>query len=114
MLKSAIPLDEAKRLATLQALHILDTPPEERFDRLSRLAQRLFNVPIVLISLVDANRQWFKSRQGLSVSETPRDISFCSHAILHEDALVIPDTTLDPRFLDNPLVTGEPSIRFYA
>ncbi|MGH7205018.1 MAG: response regulator [Nitrospiraceae bacterium] len=114
MIKPALPPDEPKRLAILRELHILDTPAEERFDRITRLAQRLFDVPIVLISLVDATRQWFKSRQGLSVSETARDISFCGHAILHESAMVVPDAQLDPRFADNPLVTGEPHIRFYA
>ena len=114
MLKPPRPPDEAKRLATLQALTILDTPPEERFNRIIRTAVRLFNVPIALISLVDENRQWFKACYGLEVSETPRDISFCGHAILSDDVLVIPDPRLDERFSDNPLVTGEPYIRFYA
>jgi signal transduction histidine kinase len=114
MLEPSLPPDEADRLAALRSLFILDTPPEERFDRLTRLAKRLFNVPIALISLVDANRQWFKSRQGLSVSETPRHISFCGHAILQDEPLVIEDALLDPRFADNPLVTGKPHVRFYA
>lgn len=108
------PEDEPQRLATLHALNILDSPPEERFDRLTRLAKRIFGVPIALVSLVDANRQWFKSRQGLDACETPRDISFCGHAILGQDVFMIPDTKQDPRFADNPLVTGEPHIRFYA
>ncbi len=109
-----IPADETARLADLRALGLLDTPPEERFDRITRTAVRLFGVPIALISLVDANRQWFKSCQGLGVSETSRDISFCTYAILGDEALVIEDALLDPRFAANPLVTGEPYIRFYA
>lgn len=110
----AKPADESTRLDTLRALDILDTLPEERFDRLTRLAKRLFDVPIALVSLVDADRQWFKSCVGLPVSETSRDISFCGHAILGDEILMIPDTLLDERFHDNPLVTGEPNIRFYA
>lgn len=108
------PQDEATRLDTLRALNILDTSPEERFDRLTRLAKRLFGVPMALVSLVDEDRQWFKSCQGLDASETPRDISFCGHAILGDDIFLIPDAALDERFHDNPLVTGEPHIRFYA
>ncbi len=106
--------DEAARLATLQALKVLDTPPEERFDRFTRLARRMFGVPIALVSLVDADRQWFKSRQGLEASETPREISFCGHAIHGSDVMVVPDAERDERFADNPLVTHDPSIRFYA
>jgi len=108
--------NENARLAALRALHLLDTEPEERFDRLTRLAKRLFNVPIALVSLVDADRQWFKSCVGLpeGMTETPRDVSFCAHAILDNDILSIPDTFADPRFSDNPLVIGEPKIRFYA
>ena len=108
------PIDEARRIDTLRALNILDTSSEERFDRLTRLAKRLFGVPIALVSLVDENRQWFKSCQGLGVSETARDISFCGHAILGEDIFLIPDAAEDERFNDNPLVTDEPHIRFYA
>lgn len=108
------PLDEQLRLATLRSLSILDTLPEDRFDRLTRLARRLFDVPIALVSLVDANRQWFKSSNGVLVRETPRAISFCGHAICQEELLLIPDTDLDPRFHDNPLVTGPPHVRFYA
>ncbi len=114
MPEAARPADEAKRLAALRSLNILDTPAEERFDRITRLAQRLFELPIALISLVDANRQWFKSCQGLDVPETDRSDSFCAHTILEDDVLVIPDATADPRFSDNPLVTGAPFIRFYA
>lgn len=114
MLEPRIPPDEADRLAALQALEILDTPPEERFDRVTRLAADLFEVPIALVSLIDSNRQWFKSCFGLETRQTPRSISFCGHAILSDSALVIPDAKADPRFADNPLVTAEPFIRFYA
>ena len=107
-------MNESQRLAALLGLDILDTPPEERFDRITRLAQRFFKVPITLISLVDAHRQWFKSRQGLSASETPLEMSFCAHAIKQSDPLVVPDARSDARFSDNPLVTGDPNIRFYA
>lgn len=106
--------DEQARLETLRSLSILDTPPEERFDRLTRMAKRLFGVPIALVSLVDENRQWFKSCFGLSVSETSRDISFCGHAILGNDLFIIPNTIEDERFADNPLVLNDPFIRFYA
>ncbi len=108
------PADEQVRLAVLRGLGILDTPAEERFDRITRLATRLYEVPIALVSLVDENRQWFKSRQGLDVAETPRDVSFCAHTILGDELLVISDAQLDERFADNPLVTGAPHIRFYA
>lgn len=114
MQKPEIPADDAARLDALQGLNILDTLPEERFDRLTRLASRLFDVPIALVSLVDQNRQWFKSCQGLGASETPRDISFCGHAILGDEIFVIPDAAADVRFHDNPLVTDDPNIRFYA
>jgi len=114
MLAPAKPVNEPERVHTLRALNILDTAPEERFDRLTRLARRLFDVPIALVSLVDTNRQWFKSCQGLGAAETPRDISFCGHAILGDQVLMIPDATSDERFHDNPLVTGDPHIRFYA
>ena len=108
------PADERTRLETLRSLQILDTLPEERFDRLTRLARKLFDVPIALVSLIDADRQWFKSSAGLEAKETPREISFCGHAILTEDILAVTDTALDERFHDNPLVTGDPKIRFYA
>ncbi|MDT8838742.1 sensor domain-containing diguanylate cyclase [Paraburkholderia fungorum] len=114
MLAAPIPNNEPARLATLRALRLLDTPSEERFDRLTRVARRLFKAPIALVSLIDENRQWFKSCIGLNVAETSRDISFCGHAILHDDVLVIPDARNDARFYDNPLVTGAPGIRFYA
>ncbi len=108
------PPNESERLSQLRDLALLDSDPEERFDRVTRLAQRLFNVPIALVSLVDEDRQWFKSRQGLDASETAREYSFCAHAILGEDVMQVPDATADPRFADNPLVLGAPEIRFYA
>lgn len=114
MLPPPIPANEPLRLATLKSLEILDTAPEERFDRLTRLARRLFGVPIAVVSLVDANRQWFKSCDGLPDREAPRSTSFCGHAIVSDDILLVPDARLDGRFHDNPLVTGEPMIRFYA
>lgn len=114
MKKPEIPVDELLRLETLQNLKLLDTDPEERFDRVTRLAKRLFGTKIALVSLVDDDRQWFKSCQGLDVKETGRDISFCGHAILGSDVLVVNDTHIDERFSDNPLVTDDPSIRFYA
>ncbi|MCH9639556.1 MAG: sensor domain-containing diguanylate cyclase [Betaproteobacteria bacterium] len=114
MKKPGIPIDENQRLKTLRSLNILDTPPEERFDRLTRMAKLMFGVPIALVNIVDENRQWFKSRIGLSVNETPRDVSFCGHAILGDEVFIIPDATRDDRFADNPLVTDDPYIRFYA
>ena len=109
-----IPDNEAQRLAALQSLNILDSAAEERFDRITRLAQKTFEVPIALISIVDADRQWFKSRCGLEAKQTSRDISFCGHAILGDSTFVINNTLDDVRFRDNPLVTGPPYIRFYA
>lgn len=114
MLPAPIPDDEPDRLAALRRLLVLDTPPEERFDRIASFAAREFDVPIVLVSLVDAHRQWFKAIVGLDVCETGRDISFCGHAITSDDVLVVRDASADPRFADNPLVVGEPFIRFYA
>lgn len=114
MKKPDIPQDEQTRLETLRSLDVLDTLPEERFDRLTRLAKRMFGVPIALVSLVDENRQWFKSCIGLDASETSRDISFCGHAILGNGIFIIPDTMEDQRFADNSLVLSEPNIRFYA
>lgn len=114
MIRPPLPPDETARLSTLRVLNVLDTEPEERFDRITRMAKRLFQVPIALISLVDADRQWFKSAQGLDVLETPRDLSFCGHAILSDDILLVPDAHLDPRFAGNPVVVGPPHVRFYA
>jgi ribonuclease BN (tRNA processing enzyme)/DNA-binding response OmpR family regulator len=112
--RARIPADEADRLSALRSLELLDTPREERFDRLTRLASRLLDVPIALISLVDSDRQWFKAAHGMEASMTPRERSFCAHAILEPDGLVVADAHLDARFADNPLVTGESHIRFYA
>ncbi|NHZ33013.1 PAS domain S-box protein [Massilia rubra] len=114
LLDAPVPADESARMAALCGLNILDTPPEERFDRITRTAQRAFGCPIALLTLVDSERQWFKSRRGLDVPETPRNISFCGHAILRDFPFIIPDAALDPRFADNPLVLGPPHIRFYA
>ncbi|HYF58725.1 MAG TPA: sensor domain-containing diguanylate cyclase [Burkholderiaceae bacterium] len=109
-----MPPNEALRLASLRGLHVLDTPAEERFDRVTRLARSLFDVSIAVVSLVDSERQWFKSIQGLDAAETPRDVSFCGHAILSDEIFEVQDATQDERFHDNPLVTGPPDIRFYA
>ncbi len=114
MLTPAIPLDEDSRIATLRALNILDTPREDRYDRLTRLAMRVFNVPYSTISMIDTQRQWFKSIQGLTLCETSRDISFCAHAILYDEILYVGNALKDERFHDNPVVVGEPKIRFYA
>lgn len=114
MLEPEIPENETERICELQSLHVLDTAPEERFDRITRVASALFEVPIALVSMVDVNRQWFKSCVGLSASETGRDISFCGHTIMGDDIMMVEDATKDVRFADNPLVTGEPNIRFYA
>ncbi len=114
MQEAPLPVDEERRLAALRSLGLLDTPAEERFDRITRMAQRLLNVPIALVSLVDEDRQWFKSRQGLDAPETPRAMAFCSHAILGRDVMVVEDALADVRFVDNPLVSGDPNIRFYA
>ena len=113
-MRAAIPEDEEQRLASLRALKVLDTPLEDRFDRITRLAAALFNVPVALVSLVDENRQWFKSRHGLEVPETSRDSSFCAHVVCDREPMIVPDTFQDPRFADNPLVLHEPRIRFYA
>lgn len=114
MIGAPLPPDEEVRLAALGKLQVLDTPPEERFDRLTRLAKRLFGVPIAAVSFVDEDRQWFKSRQGLSLEETTRETSFCAHAILQDGILLVEDAAEDERFADNPLVTDDPNIRFYA
>lgn len=109
------PADETARLDALRAYEILDTVPEEAFDELTRLAAHICEMPIVLMSLVDSDRQWFKSRVGLDAESTPREESFCAHAILDQTRLLtVPDATLDPRFADNPLVTGDFHLRFYA
>ena len=109
-----VPSNEEQRLRALRAYNILDTPEETAFDRITSLAARLFNVPIALVSLIDEERQWFKSCYGLGVRETGRDLAFCSYTILSDQVMVVPDTLADPRFVHNSLVTGEPHIRFYA
>lgn len=109
-----LPVNEETRLKSLRSLNIMDTPFEERFDRLTRLAKRLYDVPISLVSLLDDRRQWFKSSEGMNVRETPREISFCGHAILGDELFIVNDTTTDERFSDSPLVLQEPYIRFYA
>lgn len=105
---------EKKRLNVLWQYEVLDTVPEEIFDDLTELAARICEAPIALISLVDEKRQWFKSRVGVSVSETSRDISFCAHAIRQPDLFIVPDATKDERFANNPLVVSDPKVRFYA
>ncbi|MCT0199299.1 GAF domain-containing protein [Synechococcus sp. CS-1325] len=113
-MKAALSEREDERLEALREYHILDTPPEQAFDDLTALAAYVCDVPIALVSLVDTDRQWFKAKLGIEALETSRDISFCAHAILEEEILVVQDTHLDARFVANPLVTSEPNIRFYA
>lgn len=114
MLEAPIPRNEAQRQQALDRLCVVDTPPEERYERIVRLAQRLLNTPIAIVSLIDHQRQWFKAINGLDVKETPRSISFCGHAIHNEHIFVVEDAARDPRFADNPLVVGAPHIRYYA
>ncbi|CAM4489327.1 GAF domain-containing protein [Corallococcus exiguus] len=114
MLPPPTPADEPRRLQALRSLCLLDTPAHERFDRIVRAAAHLFRVPISLVSLVDENRQWFKARIGLDGTETPRELSFCAHAILSPSTFIVPDALKDPRFHDNPFVLGAPFVRFYA
>jgi GAF domain-containing protein len=109
-----LPDDEPARVAALHALGILDTDPEERFDRLTREASQALDAPFALVSLVDANRQWFKSRQGIDDRQTPRDESLCAHAILEPDVLQVPDLLEDVRFADSPATGAPHHIRFYA
>ncbi|MBO6851855.1 MAG: GAF domain-containing protein [Marinobacter sp.] len=109
-----ITAGEEERLEELHGLQLLDTASEQRFDRYTRLVADTFGFPIVLITLVDRDRQWFKSRLGWNRTQCPRDISFCGHTINEESFMLVPDTLDDPRFAANPLVTGEPFIRFYA
>ncbi len=106
--------DEAERLTALAGSGLMDTPPEEVFDRLARLAAQMTDCPIALVTLVGAQRQWFKARVGIDLTETPRDWAFCSHALAAGGAFVVGDAANDPRFSNNPLVTGAPHVRFYA
>lgn len=110
----AIPADDAQRLQALRELLILDTPPEERFDRIARFAAEEFEVESALVNLVDADRQWTKASSGERPADVPRAESFCSHTILQPETLEVEDASLDPRFHDNPMVTGAPHLRFYA
>jgi GAF domain-containing protein len=111
---AASPSIEAARIAALNRYAILDTEPEQSFDDLVILAAYVCRTPMAMLSLVDEHRQWFKSKVGVQVRETPREISICSHAIEQDDLFIVPDTFADPRFRENPLVVGEPRIRFYA
>jgi CheY-like chemotaxis protein len=109
-----LPEDEDERIAALRALHLLDTEAEERFDRFTREASERLGMPVALVSLVDAERQWFKSQTGIEDRQTPRDMAICSHAIHGDDVLQVTDALQDDRFADNPLVRGGPRFRFYA
>ncbi|HEV2602363.1 MAG TPA: PAS domain S-box protein [Microvirga sp.] len=109
-----LPRNEVARLNALHGLHILDTPREEHFDAVARLAQQAFDVPVALVSLLDADRQWFKASCGVDLENTPREVAFCAYAVLSDEVLVVEDATRDARFASNPLVTGEPGVRFYA
>lgn len=114
MIEAAIPANEQQRLAALQSMQLLDTPPDPHIDALLRIAQRLFGVSSTLVTLIDADRQWFKGRIGATNLEGPRNVSFCGHTILSEDILYVQDAYADERFFDNPAVTGYPFVRFYA
>jgi diguanylate cyclase (GGDEF)-like protein len=114
IVKAELPLNEAERIEALRDYDILDTLPEVSYDDMSLLASEICGTPLAMVSLIDAKRQWFKSTVGLDIAETSRDDSFCGHAILSPDLFVVPDAREDRRFSDNPFVTGEPWIRFYA
>jgi GAF domain-containing protein len=114
MQKAPIPINDKERVCVTEGLRLLNTSSEERFDCITREAINRFSVPISTITLVDKDREWFKSAQGLQTREGPRDISFCGHALMQQVILIIKDTLADSRFADNPMVKGEPFIRFYA
>jgi len=114
MISPAIPENEIQRLQDLRALSLLDTPPQERFDNIVNLAQQMFQLPIAYIALVDTDRQWFLAKCGIDANQTGRDVSFCGHTILKNEPMIISDAREDERFKDNPMVTGEPYVRFYA
>lgn len=114
MLKPPIPADEVSRMHALRQYRILDTPPEQAYDDIARLATYLCGTPVAMVSLVDEARQWFKARVGVVTEQTPREHAFCAHSILKQGLFVVEDATCDERFSDNPLVIGEPHIRFYA
>ena len=114
MQKPLIPDYEKDRMCAVMDLKILDTDTEERFDKITREATERFGVPISTITVIDKDREWYKSMQGLTQREGPRETSFCAHALLHEELYIIEDTLKDPLFADNPMVIGEPFIRFYA
>jgi len=113
-MSAPIPKNEVQRIKVLWQYDVLDTVPEEVFDELTELAAHICGAPIALITMVDENRQWFKAKVGVNLSETGRDVSLCAHAILQNELFIVPDATLDERFKDNPLVTSAPKIRFYA
>lgn len=114
MLEAPVPADEARRQQAVDALHLADTPPDPLLEALLRLIRAQFGTRMVLISLIDGERQWFKARVGMWASEGPRPATFCGHAVVHQGIFEVPDALLDPRFADNPNVTGEPHVRFYA
>jgi GAF domain-containing protein len=114
MTAAEIPLNDSNRLAELYKYELLDTVYEQEFDQIVQLASIVCKVPISLITLVDLDRQWFKAKHGLAVAQTARNVSFCGHAILNDRLFEVKDAVADSRFFDNPLVTGEPNIRYYA
>ena len=113
-MKAPVPANEQERVQALRATGVLDSAPERSYDQLAELAASICGTPIAVVSLIDSDRQWFKSKVGLSITETSRDVAFCAHAIVHGDLLVVRDAATDQRFADNPLVTSDPHIRFYA